>query len=122
MEIATQQRIELMQIATLNDLDAEISRVKARVTMHQELLKLRLKQLPKEALKAGAVAVVPGFLAARLSRKGFGLASGLLSWLFHKKEEKKSEAKHKVVKQAKQVGLYTGLGLLFKTVKKRFLS
>jgi hypothetical protein len=118
----TQQKIELMQIATIDDLNAEIARVKARVTMQQEVLKLKLKQLPKEALKAGAVAIIPGFLAARISKRGYGVASGLLGWLFHKKEHKKSEAKEKVVKQAKQVGLYTGLGFLFNTIKKKFLS
>jgi hypothetical protein len=116
----TQQKIELMQIATMDDLNAEIGRVKSRVTMQQEVLKLRLKQLPKEILKASAIAVIPGFLAARVSRTGFGVASGLLGWLFHKKDDKKSEAKQKVVKHAKQVGIYTGLGFFFHSIKKKF--
>jgi hypothetical protein len=115
---AMQQKIELMQIATMDDLDAEIAKVKARVTLQHELVKLKLKQLPKEVLKAGAIAIVPGFLAARISKKGFGVASGLLGWLFHKKEDKKSEAKETVIKSAKQAGVYTGLSFLFKTLKK----
>jgi hypothetical protein len=119
---ATQQKIELMQIATMDDLNAEIARVRSRLALQQEVLKLRMKELPKEILKASAIAIVPGFLAARISKRGFGVASGLLGWLFHKKEDKKSEAKKKVVKQAKQVGVYTGLGFLFNTLRKKFLS
>ncbi len=122
MTPATQQKIELMQIATLDDLNAEIARVKSRANMNHELLKVKLKELPKEIAKAAAVAIIPGFLAARLSRKGFGLASGLLGWIFNRKEESKSEAKHKVYKHAKQVGIFTGLTVLFNQLRKKFLS
>ncbi len=121
MTPATQQKIELMQIRTVNDLNAEIARVKARTIMQQEVLKLKLKELPKEVAKAAAVAIIPGFLAARISRKGFGAASGLFGWLF-RKGEKKSEAKEKMLKHAKQVGIFTGLGFMFNQLRKKFLS
>jgi hypothetical protein len=114
---ATQQKIELMQIANMDDLNAEIARVKSRITMHQEVLKLKMKQLPKEALKYGAIAIIPKIIAARISKRGFGVASSLLGWLFNKKEDKKTEAKNAALKAAKQVGVYTGLGLLFKKLK-----
>jgi hypothetical protein len=118
---ATQhQKTELSHIATITDLNAEILKVKSRVTMQQEVLKLKLKQLPKEILKIGALTVIPGFLAARLSKRTFGVATGLLGWLFKKKEDDKSEAKKAVMKSAKQAGLYTGLTFLFNQMKKKF--
>jgi hypothetical protein len=117
---ATQQKIELMQISTMDDLNAEIARVKSRLTLQQEVLKLKMKQLPKEALKFGAIALIPKIIAARISKRGFGAATGLLGWLFNKKEDKKTEAKNAAVKAAKQVGIYTGLGLLFKKLKDQF--
>jgi len=117
---ATQQKIELMQIATMDDLDAEIGRVKSRLTMQQEVLKLKMKQLPKEAAKYAAVLLIPKFLAARISKRGFGAATSLLGWIFNKKENKKAEAKEAAVKYAKQAGFYTGLSLLFKKIKDKF--
>lgn len=119
--VVTQQKTELVHIATMDDLNAEISRVKARNIIQHELLKVKMKQLPKEALKYGALAIVPGFLAARITNKGFGAASGLFSWLFNRKnEEKKDAAKQKVIKSAKQVGLFTGLSYLFTKLSKKF--
>lgn len=119
--VATSKKIDLTHIATLHDLNAEIARVKARNIMQQELLKLKLKQLPKEALKYGALAIVPGFLAARITRKSAGFASGIFGWLFHKKnEDKKEAAKQKAIKAAKQVGLFSGLSYLFTKLSKKF--
>jgi hypothetical protein len=119
--VATQQKIELMHIATLDDLNAEIARVKARNIMQQELLKMKSKQLPKEILKYGAIAVIPGFLAARITKKGFGFASGIFGWLLNKKNEIKREAsKKQAIKSARQVGLFTGLSYLFTKLSKKF--
>lgn len=118
--VATQQKIELMQIATLDDLNAQIARVKARNIMQQELLKAKMKELPKEALKYGALAIIPGFLAARITKKGFGFASGLTGWLFRKKDEDRQLAKKKAVKSAQQVGFFTGLSYLFAKLSKKF--
>jgi hypothetical protein len=119
--VATPHKIDLTHIATLHDLNAEIGKVKARNIMQQELLKMKLKQLPKEALKYGALAIVPGFLAARITKKGFGFASGLLGWVFNKKnEEKKEAAKQKAIHAARQVGLFSGLSYLFTKLSKKF--
>ncbi len=117
--VATQQKIELMQIATLDDLNAEIARVKARNIMQQELLKMKMKQLPKEALKYGALAIIPGFLAARITKKGYGVASGMLGWLFNKRRDRKEESKKQAVKAAKGVGIFTGLSYLFSKLSKK---
>ena len=114
------QKIELAHIATLDDLDAEILKRKARTTIQQELLKEKLKQLPKELLKAGALYVVPGFLAARLTKRTYGAASGLLGWLFRRRHDDKHEAKKGMVKSFKQMGIYTGLTFLFKLLKDKF--
>jgi hypothetical protein len=117
---ATSQKIELMQISTVDDLNAEILRVKARTIMQKELLKDNMKQLPKEALKYGAIAIIPGFLAARITKRGYGVASGLLGWLFHRKNEiKRSAAKKQAVKSAKSVGIFTGLSYLFAKLSKK---
>ena len=119
--VATPKKIELVHIATLDDLNAEIARVKARNIMQQELLKMKMKELPKEALKYGALAVIPGFIAARITRKGYGIASGLFGWLTNKRNEiKKEAAKQKAIKSAKQVGLFTGLSYLFAKISKKF--
>ena len=119
--MAATQKIDLVHIATLEDLNAEIARVKARNIMQQELLKAKLKELPKEALKYGALAIIPGFLAARITKKGFGFASGLFGWLFNRKNEIKREAsKKQAVKAARQVGLFTGLSYLFTKLSKKF--
>lgn len=118
---ATAQRTELLRISTLKDLDAEIARVKARNIMQKEVLVMQAKQLPKELLKYGALAVIPGFLAARITRKSYGTASGLMGWLFHRKDEvKKAAARQKAVKAAKQVGIFTGLSYLFAKLSKKF--
>jgi hypothetical protein len=116
----TAQKIELMQIATLEDLDAEIARVKARNILQHELLKQKMKKLPKEALKYGAVAIIPGLIAAKITRRSYGVASGLFGWLFRKKDEDKTEGKKAAVKSAKQVGLLTGLSYLFTKLSKNF--
>ena len=119
--VATPQKTELMHIATMHDLDAEIARVKAKNIMQQELLKSNMKQLPKEALKYGALAIIPGFLAARITRKGYGFASGILGWVFNKKNEIKKEAsKQKAIKAARQVGLFSGISYLFTKLSKKF--
>jgi len=121
MQTVTPPATELMQISSMADLDRTISRLKISTAAKRALLATKARQLPIEVLKAGAIAFIPGFLAARISNKGFGMASGLFSWLFHKKEEKKSEARQKVIRYAKQAGMYTGLGLLFKKIRKKFL-
>lgn len=118
---ATLKKTELMHIATLDDLNAEIARVKARNIMQQELLRMKAKQLPKEVLKYGALAVIPGFIAARITKKSYGFASGILGWLTNKRNEvKKEAAKQKAIKAAKQVGLFTGLSYLFTKLSKKF--
>jgi len=119
--VASPTKTELAHIATLHDLNAEIARVKARNIMQQELLKLKMKELPKEALKYGALAIIPGFLAARITRKGYGFASGIFGWIFNKKNEEKKEAsRQKAIKSARQVGLFTGLSYLFTKLSKKF--
>lgn len=117
--VATPNKTELMHITTLQDLDAEIARVKARNIMQQELLKAKMKQLPKEALKYGAIAIVPGLLAARITRRSYGFASGLFGWIFNKNKESKQLSKEKAVKSARQVGLITGLSYLFTKLSKK---
>lgn len=117
---ATSQKTELMQISTVDDLNAEILRVKARNIMQKELLKEKMKQLPKEALKYGALAVIPGFLAARITKRSYGVASGLFGWLFNRKnEERRAAAKKQVAKSAKSVGIFTGLSYLFAKLSKK---
>ena len=117
---ATSQKIELMQIATLHDLNAEIARVKARTIMQKEVLKLKMKELPKEVLKYGALAIIPGFLAARITKKSYGAASGIMGWLFNRKnEEKRIAAKKQAAKSARQVGIFTGLSYLFAKLSKK---
>ncbi|HEX6914378.1 MAG TPA: hypothetical protein VF145_04015 [Chitinophagaceae bacterium] len=110
---ATSHKTDLTHIASVHDLDAEITRVKARNVMQQELLKMKMKQLPKEALKYGAIAIIPGLLAARITRKSYGAATGLLGWIFNRRKERKEAAREKAVKSAKQVGIFTGLSYLF---------
>jgi len=114
------KKTDLTHIVSMQHLNAEIAKVKARNIMQEELLRSRMKQLPKEALKYGALAIVPGILATRITRKGFGVASGVLGWLFNRKnKEKKSAAKEQVIKSAKQVGLFTGLSFLFNKLSKK---
>lgn len=117
--VATPNKTDLLHIATLDDLDAEIARVKARTIMQQELLKAKMKELPKEALKYGAIAIIPGLLAARITKRSYGFASGLFGWMFNKNKVEKQLSKEKAVKSARQVGLITGLSYLFTKLSKK---
>jgi len=108
-------RTDLSFLKSVDDLDAEILRLKGRIEVQEEVLKNRVKKVPVETLKL----VVPGFIATRVSMKTWGLLSSALGLLFasRKNKDEKHRAKKHLWSSVKQLGIYTGIGVAFKKWK-----
>jgi len=90
-------------IKNMEDLQAMQVMVKLRILEREKDLGKRIKQLPKETVKAATAAVVPSFLANKISGSGIGLVTGALGLLFNKK----SSAKKNIVSSAKNLGVFS---------------
>lgn len=90
-------------IKNLEDLQAMQVMVKLRVLEREKDLGKRLRQLPKETVKAATAAVVPSFLANKISGSGIGLVTGALGLLFNRK----SASKKNLVSSAKNLGVFS---------------
>lgn len=90
-------------IKNMEDLQAMQVMVKLRILEREKDLGKRIKQLPKETVKAATAAVVPSFLANKISGSGVGLLTGALGFLFNRK----SASKKDMVSSAKKLGLFS---------------
>lgn len=110
------KKTDLSHINSLNDLAKEQIAVKARIRLREEELKTHFKQLPKEALKFGAAAVVPSVLQSKAASSIFSAGRNIVGSLFAKKGEK-GEAIWEAVKQA---GLYVAIKQALKIFARKF--
>ncbi|MBV4358032.1 hypothetical protein [Pinibacter aurantiacus] len=110
------KKIDLSHINSLEDLAKEQHAVKARIRMREDELKTHFKQIPKEALKFGAAAIVPSVLQSKAASSAFAVGKNILGGLFAKKGEK-GEAIWTAVRQA---GLYVVIKQALKIFAKKF--
>jgi len=90
-------------IKNMEDLQAMQVMVKLRIAEREKDLGARIKQVPKETLKAATAAIVPSFLANKISGSGIGLITGALGLLF----KRKSSSKKDIVSSAKSLGVFS---------------
>lgn len=109
-------KVDLSHIDTLEDLKREQLVIKARLRMQEEELKEHFKNVPKEALKAGASAIVPQVLQNKATSNIFNASRNIVGSLFAKKGHK-SDVLWKGVRQA---GMYVLLKQALKILMRRF--
>jgi hypothetical protein len=110
------KKVDLSHISSLADLAKERQAVRARIRLREEELKSHFKQIPKEALKFGAAAIVPSVLQSKAASSAFSAGRNLFGALFAKKGEK-GEAIWSVLRQA---GLYVAIKQALKIFAKKF--
>jgi hypothetical protein len=104
-------------IDSLEDLQREQRRLKAHIRVQEKELRQRVKQLPGELFQAGANAIVPGFLAGKITSSAIGLGKNLVSRLFSKKEEGEKSAP--LLGAAGKMGLFALLRVGFNAFMKK---
>jgi hypothetical protein len=110
------KKIDLSHINSLDDLAKERHAVKARIRMREEELKSHFKQIPKEALKFGAAAILPTVLQSKAASSAFAAGRNIMGGLFAKKGEK-GEA---IWEAVKQMGLYVAIKQALKIFARKF--
>lgn len=90
-------------IKNMEDLQAMQVMVKLRILEREKDLGKRIKLLPKETVKAATAAVVPSFLASKISGSGMGLVTSAMGLLFNRK----SSSKKDMVSSAKKLGVFS---------------
>ncbi len=97
----------LSAIRTLEDLQAEIRRVKLSVQQEELELSERIKRMPLETVKAGVGFVIPFAINNKLALKGWSILRDGLGLLFGKGG--KAQVKEHLFKSVKQLGFFTAL-------------
>ncbi len=103
----------LAHINNLEDLQAEIKRVKAGLKNKQQDLELRWQRLPSEAIKATLGNAVPFFLNNAVASKTWGLVRNAGSLLFSATGKGQGDLKSTLLNSAKQVGLFAAIRGLY---------
>lgn len=103
-----------IEINNLDDLHAEMRRVKQRISERENDLGERWDRLPEEAVKASVAAILPAFLSNQVASGVWKLVKGVYD-LFKSNENEKTAntLKDTLLGGAKQVGLFGILKLLF---------
>ncbi len=110
-----------LRINSIEELQMEMRRVRKRIKVQEEVLGKRWNQLPGEAVKATAGAILPVFLGnelaagvAKLLKGAFELVKG------HKTGEESGPAwKNMLAGGAKQIGFFGALKLIFSLLKRK---
>lgn len=113
MMTATHKK-NLSYINNLDDLQAEIRKLKSSVNLREADLQQRWNALPKETMKATLGSVIPVFLNKTVADKTWGLIKGAGSILLGKSPADKSQWKHQLFSSAKSLGLITLLKAAYK--------
>ncbi len=112
------KRTDLSFLKSVEDIDAEILRLRGRVDVQATVIKSRIKKVPMEVVKL----VVPGYLATKVTAATIGAAISAIGLLFagmrsKNKKEKKDRAKSAVWSSLKKLAIFGGLGFAFKKWK-----
>jgi hypothetical protein len=115
---AQKHDITLSGINNTKQLDEKIAALHAAVHLREMHLNESLPKLPGEALKSGLIAGTDLFLLTKISVKGTGIVSNLLSLLLKSKEKNEAlDTKEKLKSDAKQLSFFSGLKVAFNMFK-----
>ena len=104
-------------IETIEDLQREQRRLKARIRVQEKDLRARVQQVPGELFYAGVNAVVPAFLSGKITSTALNFGKNLVDKLFAKKEGEEDNSK--LVNSVKQMGLLTVVRFAFNAFMKK---
>lgn len=110
---------DLSRINNLSDLQKEIARLKISVKMQEVALQQRLKEIPKESLKAAAGAVLPAVVQRAIFTKSLQPIFRLGKSLLFSGKKGRVDLKESAIQVAKGVGIFTGAKTIINWIKKR---
>ncbi|MFZ1798888.1 MAG: hypothetical protein WAU24_03410 [Chitinophagaceae bacterium] len=110
---------DLSGINNLSDLQKEIARLKISVKMQEVALQERLKEIPKESLKAAAGAVLPAVVQRAIFTKSLQPIFRLGKSLLFSGKKGRVDLKESAIKVAKGVGIFAGAKTILNWIKKR---
>lgn len=99
-------KTDLSYINNLKDLQAMQVMVRLRVQEREKDLKQRLHELPQQTLKAATAAILPSFLAKRVTSSSVNILTGAIKLLFSRKN-KKEGIKGDMLSSAKKLGVFS---------------
>jgi hypothetical protein len=98
----------LSHINTLADLKREITVTDARLKLHEDDLKVRLRRVPVEGLKSGVGKLLPFYLNNKVYDKTWQFVSKAIGAITGKSNEKEAKtSKRGIFGIARQIGLFT---------------
>lgn len=101
-------------INSLEDLHAEMRRVKQRIRERENDLGNRWNRLPEEAVKASVTAILPAFMGNQVASGIWKLVKGAYDLFLANGDGKTGHPwKETLVSGAKQIGLFGVLKMLF---------
>lgn len=113
---AQTKKTDWSDIDSLDDLQREQRRLKAKIRLQEAQLRDRVKQVPGELLAAGANAIVPRFLAGKITGSAIGLGKTLVNKLFAKDDGREGSP---ILGAAGKIGLFTLLKVGFNAFMKK---
>jgi hypothetical protein len=113
----TKTNKDFSHISDMNDLKAEIKRLKKTVRYRELDLQERIKQLPQETVKATVGSIVPAFLNNSVAGGTLGLLNTVRKLIFNRSNGK--ALKEEVIADAKRVGIIALAKGVFGLLKKK---
>lgn len=110
---------DLSSINNLQDLQKKIAALKLSIKMQELDLQERLKEIPKESMKAAAEAVLPAVVQKAVFTKSL---RPFVQWgksLLFSGKKGESDLKKPALSIAKAVGVFAGVKTLLSWIKKR---
>ncbi len=113
------QPVNTSRINSIETLHTEMRRLKQRIKNREEMLAKRWNQLPGEAVKATAGAILPVFLGNELASGVAKLVKGAFELVKGKKTDDAPASgwKEMIAGGAKQLGFFGALKLVFSLLK-----
>ncbi|MEP6597397.1 MAG: hypothetical protein ABJA71_15700 [Ginsengibacter sp.] len=99
----------LTHIETLEDLQAEIRKVKTGLKTQEKELEERWDRLPRETFKSTAGAVIPFVIDSVIAARTFGIVKGATGIIFGSLLKGKGDLKKNLLIGAKKIGVLTML-------------
>ncbi|MEO7210265.1 MAG: hypothetical protein ABIY35_04905 [Chitinophagaceae bacterium] len=109
----------LTEIDNMSDLQKEIARLKLSIKIQESELQERLKDIPKESLKAAAGAVLPAVVQRAIFTKSLQPIFRLGKSLLFSGKKGRVDLKESAIGLAKGVGIFAGAKTIINWVKKR---
>lgn len=109
---------DLKHVNTIDELQDEITLVKARLLIRENDLSLRLKQAPAQAGKLALKVAVPAVIAKKALGSTAGIIAGL-GKLITTNKEGRDKAINDIWRNAKTFGVTSVLGGLVNVLRKR---